>query len=275
MPNDMFFNTGIATYIWILSNNKPEHRKGKVQLINASKLGDSMRKSLGSKRKYLNEEQINAIVRTYGDNEVSDISKIFDTTEFGYRRVTIERPLQLSFTTKDADRLEALTTDSTFAKLKDNVQAEILLAVSSMQDSYMSRDVFNKELQKKTPTKLTASNLKLVQKHLSEHNDDAVICKDSKGKPEASSDLRDYENIPLSENINEYFDREVKPHVPLAWIDIKKTDAQDGKIGIVGYEIPFNRHFYEYTPPRDLAEIDADLDKVTQEILALLNEVHS
>lgn len=273
MPNDMFFNTGIATYIWILSNNKPDHRKGKVQLINASNLGNSMRKSLGSKRKYLNEEQIVDIVKTYGDNSESKMSKIFDTTDFGFRRVTIERPLQLSFYTKDNGRLETLKSDNAFNKLKETVQTEILLALENMKPDYTDRNKFNKELQAKTPTKLTASNLKLVQKHLSEHDENAVICKDSKGKPEASSDLRDYENIPLSENINTYFDREVKPHVPLAWIDTKKTDDKDGKIGIVGYEIPFNRHFYEYIPPRDLGEIDTELETLTKEIMVMLNEI--
>ena len=273
MPNDMFFNTGIATYIWILSNNKPDHRKGKVQLINASNLGNSMRKSLGSKRKYLNEEQIVDIVKTYGDNSESKMSKIFDTTDFGFRRVTIERPLQLSFYTKDNGRLESLKSDNAFNKLKETVQTEILLALENMKPDYTDRNKFNKELQAKTPTKLTASNLKLVQKHLSEHDENAVICKDSKGKPEASSDLRDYENIPLSENINTYFDREVKPHVPTAWIDTKKTDDKDGKIGIVGYEIPFNRHFYEYTPPRDLGEIDTELETLTKEIMVMLNEI--
>ena len=273
MPNDMFFNTGIATYIWILSNNKPDHRKGKVQLINASNLGNSMRKSLGSKRKYLNEEQIVDIVKTYGDNSESKMSKIFDTTDFGFRRVTIERPLQLSFYTKDNGRLETLKSDNAFNKLKETVQTEILLALENMKSDYTDRNKFNKELQAKTPTKLTASNLKLVQKHLSEHDENAVICKDSKGKPEASSDLRDYENIPLSENINTYFDKEVKPHVPTAWIDTKKTDDKDGKIGIVGYEIPFNRHFYEYTPPRDLGEIDTELETLTKEIMVMLNEI--
>ena len=273
MPNDMFFNTGIATYIWILSNNKPDHRKGKVQLINASNLGNSMRKSLGSKRKYLNEEQIVDIVKTYGDNSESKMSKVFDTTDFGFRRVTIERPLQLSFYTNDNERLDALKSDNSFNKLKEIVQTEILSALENMQPHYTDRNKFNKELQTNTPTKLTASNLKLVQKHLSEHDENAIICKDSKGKPEASSDLRDYENIPLSENINTYFDREVKPHVPTAWIDTKKTDDKDGKIGIVGYEIPFNRHFYEYTPPRDLGEIDTELETLTKEIMVMLNEI--
>ena len=200
MPNDMFFNTGIATYIWILSNHKAPERKGKVQLINASGFGESMRKSLGSKRKQLSDESIDEITRVYGVFEESKISKIFDTTDFGYRRITVERPL--------------------------------------IEDG------------------------KVVM---------------SKGKPKPDTSLRDNENIPLKEDIQEYFKREVLPHVPDAWIseDKKHIDTKDGKIGIIGYEIPFNRHFYEYTPPRSLSEIDTELDSITKEILDLLTEVHS
>jgi type I restriction enzyme M protein len=105
------------------------------------------------------------------------------------------------------------------------------------------------------------------------HDDEAELCKDSKGNLEPNPDLRDYENVPLSEDIHEYFEREVKPHVPLAWIDEKKKDAKDGKVGIVGYEIPFNRHFYEYKPPRDLEEIDAELESLTKEIMEMLREI--
>jgi len=200
MPTDMFFNTGIATYIWILSNHKAPERKGKVQLVNASSFGESMRKSLGSKRKQLSDTSIDEITRIYGTFEESKISKIFDTIDFGYRRITVERPL--------------------------------------IEDG------------------------KVVM---------------SKGKPKPDTALRDNENIPLKEDIQEYFKREVLLHVPDAWIseDKKHMDIKDGEIGIVGYEIPFNRHFYEYTPPRSLHEIDIELDGITQEILDLLSEVHS
>jgi type I restriction enzyme M protein len=200
MPTDMFFNTGIATYIWILSNHKAPERKGKVQLINAAGFGESMRKSLGSKRKQLSDESIDEITRIYGAYEASKVCKIFDTTDFGYRRITVERPL--------------------------------------------------------------IEEGKVVM---------------SKGKPKPDTSLRDNENIPLKEDVNEYFKREVLPHVSDAWIseDKKHCDAKDGKIGIVGYEIPFNRHFYEYVPPRSLHEIDTELDGITKEILDLLNEVHS
>ena len=119
----------------------------------------------------------------------------------------------------------------------------------------------------------TASQLKLLQKHLGEHDDKAALCRDKKGNLEPNTDLRDYENVPLKEDIYDYFEREVKPHVPLAWIDEKKVDEKDGKVGIVGYEIPFNRHFYEYVPPRPLEEIDAELDAVTEEIMELLREI--
>ena len=273
MPNDMFFNTGIATYIWILSNNKPQHRKGQVQLINASKMGHSMRKSLGSKRKYLAEAEINDIVRVYGENEASSISKIFNTTDFGYRRITVERPLQLSYFPHDADKLESLSNDKAFVKLAE-LGEEILKALAAIEsDKIMSRTEFKKELDKQMTSKLSATQFKLIQKHISVHDDEAELCKDSKGKLEANADLRDYENIPLSEDIKEYFVREVTPHVPLAWIDEKKRDAKDGEVGIVGYEIPFNRHFYEYTPPRELEEIDSELETLNLEIMEMLREI--
>lgn len=273
MPNDMFFNTGIATYIWILSNNKEQQRQAKVQLINASSMGDSMRKSLGSKRKYLTEEQINKIVRAYGDFEQSKQSKIFDSSDFGYRRITVERPLQLSFYPHDKDKLEALQNDKAFIKLAQ-LGADILTALSAINDNKIaSRDNFKTLLASKLTTKLSASQFKLIQKHIAEHDDDAALCKDSKGHLEANADLRDYENIPLKQNIEDYFAKEVTPHVPLAWIDNKKTDALDGKVGIVGFEIPFNRHFYEYIPPRPLDVIDAELETLNKEIMEMLHEI--
>lgn len=272
MPTDMFFNTGIATYIWILSNHKSTERKGKVQLINTAGFGESMRKSLGSKRKQLSESSVDEITRNYGAFEENKISKIFDNTDFGYRRITVERPLQLSFYPHDAERIEALKEDKAFGKWDDTMQTQLLEALTAISDEKISdRKLFVKQL----GIKLTAAQLKLVQKHLGEHDDEAEIIKDAKGNIEPNPDLRDNENVPLSENIEAYFKREVTPHVPLAWIDKKKTDEKDGKTGIVGYEIPFNRHFYEYVPPRSLEEIDGELDTVTKEILELLQEVHS
>ncbi|ELI1752163.1 type I restriction-modification system subunit M [Vibrio cholerae] len=299
LPTDMFYNTGIATYIWVLSSHKPAHRKGKVQLINASKEraktggrgrsggseveGDdenvfyaAMRKSLGSKRKELTPDAIDKIVQTYGQFAENDFSKIFDYKEFGYRRITVERPLQLAIYPKDELRLEALQADNAWEKMDETTQQAILNALASFeQEKYLSRDKFLKQLKARlADVKLSAVQLKLIVKHLGEHDDEADVCK-TKGQIEANPDLRDNENVPLTETVADYFAREVLPHVPNAWIDESKTDPKDGEVGIVGYEIPFNRHFYVYEPPRALEEIDADLDAVSAEIMQLLQEVHS
>ena len=299
LPTDMFYNTGIATYVWILSSQKPAHRKGKVQLINASKEraktggrgrsggGESdapvenvfyqaMRKSLGSKRKELTEESIDIIVKTYGKFLENDFSKIFDYQAFGYRRITVERPLKLAIYPNDKQRIEALKTDKPWSKLSTSIQQAIITALTSFkEDKLFSRDQFlSSFITKLNGVKLTASQQKLIIKHLGEHDDHAETCK-TKGKVEANPDLRDNENVPLLESVDEYFEREVLPHVPDAWIDLKKVDAKDGKVGIVGYEIPFNRHFYVYEPPRTLEAIDKDLDAVSAEIMKLLGEVHS
>ena len=299
LPTDMFYNTGIATYVWVLSSHKPANRKGKVQLINASKeraktggrgrsggtevegndehvFYAAMRKSLGSKRKELTSEAIDTIVKTYGQFAQNKFSKIFDYKEFGYRRITVERPLRLAIYPKDALRLEALQADNAWAKLDESVQNTVLEALASFnEEKLLSRDAFLKAFTAKTSNiKLTAAQQKLIIKYLGEHDDEAEICK-TKGKVEANPDLRDNENVPLTETVDEYFAREVLPHVPDAWIDESKTDPKDGEVGVVGYEIPFNRHFYVYEPPRALEAIDADLDKVSAEIMQLLNEVHS
>lgn len=297
LPTDMFYNTGIATYIWVITNHKPSHRKGKVQLINAStddkenpqnNFFSSMRKSLGSKRKYLPEDSIEEIVRLFGGFKESSenerqISKIFDYQDFGYRRITVERPLQLSFTiTKE--KLEAYcqqvleTIQKKQPEITDIEAPAGYAALSKLEDGiiFNSRKAFLKVVSSDKPT--TAEKKALV-KFFGEHDDNAEICHfesgKNKGEMEPNPELRDYENVPLKEDIHAYFEREVKPHVPLAWIDKTKRDEQDGQVGIVGYEIPFNRHFYEYKPPRSLEEIDADLDKVSAEIMQLLQEVHS
>ncbi|MFM5361461.1 N-6 DNA methylase [Aeromonas veronii] len=276
LPTDMFYNTGIATYIWVLSNHKPTERKGKVLLINASDIHSPMRKSLGSKRKQLSDEAIEEIVRLASRYEEGPIAKIFPTTAFGYRRITVERPLKLAFYPQDADRLASLTADKGWAKLDGTLQSAILIALGQFAEAkLLSRDKFKKQLTKLLgEVKLPAPAFKLLVNHLAEQDDAAEVCK-SKGEPEANPDLRDNENVPLGEDINDYLKREVLPHVPDAWIDTSKTDPLDGQIGIVGYEIPFNRHFYQYQPPRDLAAIDADLDAVAKEIMQLLAEVHS
>ncbi|CAK2132007.1 type I restriction enzyme M protein [Vibrio crassostreae] len=299
LPTDMFYNTGIATYVWVLSSHKPANRKGKVQLINASKeraktggrgrsgggeiegndehvFYAAMRKSLGSKRKELTPAAIDTIVKTYGQFAENEFSKIFDYQEFGYRRITVERPLKLAIYPKDELRLEALQADKAWSKLGESVQNAVLEALTSFtEEKLLSRDAFLKTFIAKTNgIKLTAAQQKLIVKHLGEHYDEAEVCK-VKGKVEANPDLRDNENVPLTETVDDYFAREVLPHVPDAWIDTKKTDELDGGVGVVGYEIPFNRHFFVYEPPRALEAIDADLDAVSAEIMQLLQEVHS
>ncbi|HDH7806257.1 TPA: N-6 DNA methylase [Raoultella ornithinolytica] len=266
LPTDMFYNTGIATYIWVLSNQKPKERKGKVLLINATEQFAPMRKSLGSKRKELTEAQIDEIVNQYTRYQPSANVKLFKTSDFGYRRITVERPLKLAFFPRDPARRKALLADKDWSKHGD---LGLLAALDAMDDKYLSREKFKKAL-----PKVSAAQFKLLIKHLSETDENADVCK-TNGQPEPDSSLRDYENVPLSESVETYFAREVLPHVPDAWIDIEKTDPYDGLVGIVGYEIPFNRHFYQYQPPRSLDEIDRDLDGVSREIMALLAEIHS
>ncbi len=284
LPTDMFYNTGIATYIWILSNNKPAHRRSLVQLIHAVDCHEKMRKSLGSKRKQLSEDHISGITRLFADagphepapGDLPLRSKLFPTTAFGYRRITVERPLQLRIDPQNQEKRAALVADSAWEKLDPDEQGLFLEVLDTLKKSYLSRTAFLKDFKavlKPTDFSLSPAVAKLLLKHLGEHDDDAEICKDAKGNIEPNPDLRDNENVPLGEDIREYFAREVTPHVPLAWIDESKRDDKDGGIGSVGYEIPFNRHFYTYNPPRQLDAIDTELATVTGEIQALLQEV--
>lgn len=396
LPTEMFYNTGIATYIWILSNNKTPERKGKVQLIDGSNLCGRMRKSLGSKRNQMEDAHIRLLTRTFGDLEVVDAttlealglekapeqkssrgrqatskkdapktfaSKLFHTTDFGYRRLTIERPLRLTaqitddaiarlrFAPKPLDApmeclydafggqwqeenygdLSALETEARallkaeFNELKEKqikdlldsalwrTQRELMVKARDIQAAFGANEGgshgashdFN-QFQRDLKNALKSASVKLDNKEnkqfldaITTRNPDAepvvkkVIKEDAqplygafdyRGQVvefEQDGELRDNENVPLnpavatSVNIESYVKSEVLPHVPDAWINADKRDALDGEIGIVGYEIPFNRHFYVYTPPRSLEEIDADLDAVSAEIMQLLREVHS
>lgn len=313
LPTDMFYNTGISTYVWILSNNKPEQRKGKVQLINASKErakkggrgrsggGESteevenvfyqaMRKSLGSKRKELTEESIETIVKTYGQFVENDFCKVFDYQDFGYRRITVERPLKLAFEVTE-ENFEAYNQDyikkNTPKAKKGEPEKHILLQAPAGYNSLQSligkeriysRNEFFSLLTKKNE-RFSATEQKNICKFFAEHDEIAETCLfesgKNKGQPEPNPDLRDNENVPLKQSVQDYFKREVLPHVPDAWVDETKVDTKDGEVGIVGYEIPFNRHFYVYQPPRALEEIDAELDAVSADIMKLLHEVHS
>jgi len=273
LPTDMFYNTGIATYVWVLSNHKAAARQGKVQLIDGSQHFAKMRKSLGSKRQYLTEEQIDALVRLYGRFEETPQSKIFPVEAFGYRRITVERPLRLNFQTS-AERIEKVLEEKAIEKLEAPARQRLTEALQAMDASVLhrNREQFSKLL-KKTLSAHDVSpstpELKAILNALSERDPEADICM-VKGQPEADAGLRDNENVPLGESVYDYFEREVKPHVPDAWIDESKTDAQDGEVGVVGFEIPFNRHFYVFQPPRPLAEIDRDLKACTDRIKQMI-----
>lgn len=273
LPTDMFYNTGIATYVWVLSNHKAAERKGKVQLIDGSQHFVKMRKSLGSKRQYITDEQIDELVRLYGRFEQTAQSKIFPIDAFGYRRITVERPLQLNFQTSP-ERIEKAVEEKAIQKLDAPAQERLLAALRSMDASQLhrNREQFSKLLKKTLNNHdvfLSTPELKALLNALSERDPEADICM-TKGKPEADSGLRDNENVPLGESVYDYFEREVKPHVPDAWIDESKTDALDGEVGIVGFEIPFNRHFYVFQPPRPLEEIDRDLKACTDRIKQMI-----
>ncbi|MEO8645013.1 class I SAM-dependent DNA methyltransferase [Pseudomonas sp.] len=260
LPNDLFYNTGIGTYIWVLSNHKSASRKGRVQLIDATAMHAPMRKSLGSKRKLLSEQQIAVIARLHEAGESAPNSKVFSTTDFGYRRITVERPLRLRFSVTP-EKLAA------YENTKGIDQAD---AFAKVEGTFDNLPAFLKAAGIK---KLGKAARKAVLVCFGERDAEAQPVLDDKGSVQADSDLRENENVPLSQSIDDYFAREVLPHVQDAWIDTSKTDAKDGQVGIVGYEINFNRYFYVYQPPRALVEIDADLKAVEAEIAALLGEV--
>lgn len=280
LPTDMFYNTGIATYVWILSNHKPELRRGQVQLIDGSQQFSKMRKSLGSKRQYLNEAQIDELVRLYGRFEETPQSKIFPIDAFGYRRITIERPLRLAFQVTE-ERIKAALAEKVVQKLDGAVQSRLITALQTLEDEpiCLSRAPFSKLLKQALAVHdvdAPATLLKALLNAFGERHPEAEICrvKDKpKGEPEPDTGLRDYENVPLGESIDDYFDREVKPYVPDAWIDEGKCDAIDEEVGIVGFEIPFNRHFYVFQPPRPLEEIDQDLKACTDRIKQMIEEL--
>lgn len=280
LPTDMFYNTGIATYVWILSNNKkhkhPE-RVGKIQLINGVDFFRKMRKSLGSKRKELGPQDIDRIVKLYGAFEDDgEISKIFNNRDFGYSTITVERPLKLNFAIT-AERIERVFTQKAIEKIdaetRDRLRSYLESVVEKSDGGQGTSPVKNREEFAKTlkatfklaDINLPAPALKAVLAGLSERDETADVCKGPKGQVEPDTDLRDTENVSLGEDVQEYFAREVLPHVPGAWIDDSKTK--------IGYEIPFTRHFYKYVAPRSLDEIDTDLNKLIAEISTLLAEV--
>jgi type I restriction enzyme M protein len=293
LPEQLFYNTGIATYVWVLSNRKAQERRGKVLLIDATSFWIPMRKSLGDKRREIPHDKAQEILELLKAFEEGEFSKIFPTTQFGYRRITVERPLQLNYQAS-SERIERLKAERAFAKLaaskKRNAevkaqeeelgrrqQEKILAMLGDLPDAlFKDRPSFEKALKQAATEhdiKLDASLKKAILNALCERDETAGICRDKKGNPESDSNLRDTENVPLSESVDAFFEREVKPHLPLAWIDESKRDEKDGGVGIVGYEINFNRYFYTYEPPRPLEEIEVDIKRIEGEILDMLREV--
>jgi type I restriction enzyme M protein len=292
LPQQLFYNTGIGTYIWLLSNRKPAAHRGKVMLVDASgeQFWSGMSKSLGNKRREITETHKQAILKLVKERKEGPHLKIFDTTDFGYREIKVLRPLKLRFEVT-AESLARLDTQSAFKNLAVSkkkspaeqkqeeeegraLQAEIRAVLQTLAGTtYMQRDKFTAALEaalKKAGIKLKAPVLKAILAGIGERDDAAEICRDSDGNPEPDTALNDTENVPLKENIETYFAREVTPHVPDAWIDPTTCDAKDGKVGKVGYEIPFNRHFYVFQPPRPLSAIDADLKASTDRILTMI-----
>lgn len=277
LPDQLFYNTGINTYLWFLSNRKSEDRKGKVQLIDGRKFFDKMRKSLGSKRHSITEADRAKILKLYQDYKDNEYSKTFDTTEFGYRQITVERPLRLNFQVSP-ERIELVKLAPAFTRLPIEEQSKLITSLESFPEKklFLDReefvDLFNKHLRL---LKLGAPIKKSVLEALSEQDENANICKDANGSVEPDPTLRDTENVPLGSDIYEYFDKEVKPYVADAWINETVRDAKDGAIGKVGYEIPFTRYFYKYVAPRDLACIERDLLATESELGVLLKEIVS
>lgn len=289
LPEQLFYNTGIATYIWILGNHKTPERRGKVQLIDATAYWKSMRKSLGDKRRELSNEEIAAISDLYSSFQEGEHSKIFQSTDFGYRKVTVDRPLRLNFQASP-ERVERLREQTTFLNLavskkkdkKEKAREEregceqqdaIKRALATVpQQLFLNRMAFEAELDK-LALSVSASIQKAILQALSERDETAEICRDRKGEPEPDPDLRDTENVPLSESIDAYFAREVSPYVSDAWINKSVRDDKDGAIGKVGYEINFNRYFYVYQPLRPLEAISLDIQALEQDIVRMLGQL--
>jgi type I restriction enzyme M protein len=311
LPEQLFYNTGISTYLWVLTNRKEKQRKGKIQLLDARNFWVQMEKSLGNKRRRIGDpsdkekdpDHIAEITKIFGNFKNGEerkfqidgaektlvVSKIFDNEDFGFHKITVERPLRLNFQASE-ERIARLEDETSFKNLatsaKKNEEIRLKEIEAGRQRQEMIRS-FLRELRKTSAQKLykdrqefltnlrtldrtrnirlDPAELKAIVAALSERDETADICLDRNGNPEPDPELRDTESVPLKENIEDYFKREVLPHVPHAWIDHSKTK--------VGYEIPLNRHFYRYEPPRPLEVIEAEIKTLENEILSLLKEV--
>ncbi|MEO9629947.1 MAG: class I SAM-dependent DNA methyltransferase [Sulfitobacter sp.] len=277
LPNDIFFRTGIGTYIWILSNKKSKQRKGKVQLINGTELYEAMRKSEGNKRRRVGEDQTAEIVRMYSEFADTKESLILDSTVFGYRRIKVLRPLRKKMVISE-EGIAALVEEKAWEKRTESQQVawtRLFRANMDRMDGWHWMERFAKDSGKNDEAlgKVDAALIKAFQKAFSVYDPELDPVTDKKGHIIPDADQTDYENVPLGTDIQDYLAAEVLPHATDAYIDETFRDETDGEIGVVGYEINFNRHFYEYQPPRDLDDIDAELKAVEAEIAGMLAEV--
>ena len=269
LPEQMFYNTGIGTYVWIVTNRKERRRKGKIQLVDARNVwtaggSEDNKRSLGDKRRHLAMGQIQEIVRLYGRFEDNDRSKLFDNADFGYTRVTVERPLRLRYRMTTDDKARFLDAHP---HLLDDVQAiDKELGREPIRDwNAVWRRIEDVLLVRGSRWKATERNLFRTVFTQRDPKAEPVAMGGCDGGYEPDTELRDFENVPLKEDVDAYFEREVRPHVCDAWMDRSKDK--------VGYEINFNRHFYKYMPPRSLEEIDAELKQAEEEVMRLLREV--
>ena len=288
LPTDMFYNTGISTYVWVLTNKKSPKRKGKIQLVDGSNFYKPMRKSLGNKRKKISRDQIKEIKEIYSKFEETELSKIFDNEDFGFRKITVDRPLKLKFEINE-ETLEQFKNNSQYINLavskkkKEELknieeaegrkkQEQLIESLSKITKIYLDREEFLKDLKNQFKVDkidfVKGSLLKSIWSSIGIRDEDAVICKNSKGIFEPDTSLRDSETIPLKEDIEEYFKREVLPHVPDAEID-------ETTLGKIGYEIPFTRHFYKYEKLRSFEEIMAEISTLEAEIQEGIKKVLS
>ncbi len=279
LPENLFYNTPIHTYIWILSNDKPPEREGKIQMIDGRDLYEKMEEGLGDKRHKIPEEAINKITKIFGDLEANGRSKVLDSEKFGYRRIVIDRPLRMSFRATE-ERIESLHEERAFTNRDENVQEEVKIALRTLDSDkqWMNRDEFIDSVNQafeEHDINVRNSVYNAIERALGKINPDADIVTNGKGEPEHDTDLRDRERVPLDEDPREYFERQVKPYVENAWINESKKyhDDQDGELGVVGYEINFERYFYEYESSRPLEAIDEDISKVKEDVLDLFGEV--
>ncbi len=292
LPEQLFFNTGIATYIWLLSNRKDVEKKGQVLLVDARTTRTQLRKNLGNKRYELSEENAQDVIGLYNERKESVRSKVFPTTEFAYREITIQRPLRLKFEVTD-ESMECLKLTKDFlndtpSKKKgvkrdeeNNAWQKLRAAIFEILKSQsgkvvMSRMKFVATLEselKKRDLKATKKILKTVVQEIGERSEDTEICLGDDGKPEADKELKDFERVPWGRDIKDYFKKEVKPYAPDAWIDESVRDEKDGQVGIVGYEIPFTRFFYKYEEPRKVEEIEAEIKVAEEDIQKMLKDL--